>query len=328
MLYVVYPILLFGAVFIIIAAAIYRRYWHLVPHYRMPYVSVLRDYYHIVVSNYTRSYFFWIIRPLALFLLALAIAHTRDVDEQSRIQVDGSDIMLLFDVSGSMQLFDDMHDRRSRFDVAKKEILSFIEQRSCDPIGLILFGATAVSRCPVTLDKKILQTIVADISLGDIAHNSTLLGVALSMGVNRLRTSKAKSKIIIMLTDGAPSEGDIPLEPVIELAKKHGIKVYTIGVGGSEGGYVVVPMHGLVRCETPLNSEILGAIAEQTGGAFFRAEKPADIKRVYETIDALEKTAYEVPLYTTYYDFGIPLIMVVIILLALEVSIICWRRII
>ena len=133
------------------------------------------------------------------------------------------------------------------------------------------------------------------LQLGDIDAQSTVLGYGLSMAVNRLRHSKATSKIIIVLTDGVPTENDIPLNPVITLAQKYGIKIYTIGVGSVQGGYAHSPFQGIIRYGTPLDEALLQTIAQKTGGAFFLAEKPQDVQRVYAMIDQLEKTSYDAP---------------------------------
>ena len=318
--------ILFVGLIIVALVALYRWRWYKPVRYVMPYVAMAHNLgYAAHRSSFYKILVFWA-RLLALILLVFATAQLQQVDENSKIEVQGSDIMLVLDASGSMQLFDDQKDPRSRFDVAKQEVLHFIARRSSDPIGLIIFGATAVSRCPVTLGKHLLQNIVAELTLGDINHSSTVIGVALAMAVNRLRHSKATSKIVILLTDGTPTPDDIPIDPVVQLAKKYGIKIYTIGVGGAEGGYAHMPLYGLVRCETPLNTDLLHAIAKETGGAFFHAEKPDDIRRVYDTIDALEKTSIDVPHYARVHDLFMPLLILVLFLLAVEIIISSWRR--
>lgn len=325
MIQIVHMWLLWGGFALLALAIIYRWYSYKPVRYVMPYAALIERLGKTAQRAMSYTKLIFLARVCALILILLATAQVRHIDEQSKIEVQGSDIMLVLDASGSMQLFDDLKDPRSRFEVAKKEVLNFINRRPSDPIGLVIFGATAVSRCPVTLDKRLLHDLVSELALGDINHGSTVLGVALAMAVSRLRHSTATSKIVILLTDGAPTDDDVPVEPAIELAKKYGVKVYTIGVGGADGGYAHMPLYGLMRCETPLNIKLLNTIAQETGGAFFHAEKPDDIRRVYEIIDSLEKTSYDVPLYSRYNDLFVPLLVVALLLLAFEIILRWWR---
>jgi len=320
LLHVMQPWVLFVGTVIIGLAALYRWYWYKAPCYVMPYVAWINARTKNV-SPFSYTVLLFIARFCALLLLLCATAQIRNVDEQSKITIDGSDIMLVLDVSGSMQLFDDLKDQRSRFSVAQQEIMRFIMQRQADQIGLIVFGGAAISRCPLTLDKKLLHEIVSTLQLGDIDAQSTVLGYGLSMAVNRLRHSKALSKIIIVLTDGVPTENDISLDPVISLAQKYGIKIYTIGVGSVQGGYAHSPFQGIIRYGTPLDEVLLQTIAQKTGGAFFLAEKPHDVQRVYAMIDQLEKTSYDAPMYSRYYDLFMLLIAGALLLLSVEIII-------
>ena len=326
MMQIVHPWVVVVGTILVLACAVYRWFWYAPVRYVTPYTKLVAS-----VDHHTSLFFFSLkrilygMRLLALMLLVLATAQLRMIDERSKVEVQGSDIMLVMDVSGSMQLFDDVQDQRSRFDVAKQEVLNFIDGRFSDSLGFIIFGGTAVSRCPSTLDKRLLHEIVSELQLGDINPESTVIAVALSMAVNRLRTSPAASRIIIILTDGAPSENDIPIEPVIELAKKYGIKIYTIGVGGEQGGYGPGFFGRLQLYQSPLNKELLTMIARETGGAFFHAEKPGDIRRVYQTIDALEKTPYETPIYARYHDLFMALILAALALVGSEIILRWWK---
>jgi Ca-activated chloride channel family protein len=264
------------------------------------------------------------LRCLALASLVLATARPRQADDSSRVEVEGSDIILALDVSGSMQLFDDLGDRRSRFEVAQREALTFVQDRKHDPIGLVIFGATAISRCPVTLDKQLLHEIITNVALGEVNPEGTALAVGLGMAVNRLRTSKSTSKIIILLTDGEPSSHDIDPEPILNLAKKYGIKIYTIGVGSDQGGYGVVPIHGVVQFKTPINAKLLQKIADQTGGQFFRAENPEEVRQVYKAIDKLEKTSYDTPLYARYHELFLVFLYSALCFIGLELLLRWW----
>lgn len=262
--------------------------------------------------------FFLCLRVCVLALLALVVARPQLVDVDSPLPVEGIDIILVLDVSGSMQYFDDLQDRRMRLDVAKQEAINFIERRENDPIGLVIFAKNAVSRCPLTLDKKMLKEIVSDLQLGVIDPNGTVLCTGIAMAANRLKSSKAKSKIMIVLTDGSPSTPDVDCNDAIAVAKKLGIKIYTVGIGNDEGGYMAHPYFGIQRVEFSLNKELLNTLATQTGGRFFEAKKPQDMKTIYQIIDSLEKTEYETTLYINYYDIFKPFLVAVIILLLLE----------
>ncbi|HBY05992.1 MAG: von Willebrand factor type A [candidate division TM6 bacterium GW2011_GWE2_42_60] len=316
-----YPLVFIFGSLLLIGTWFFLRYWRRHIRYVYPFVSFIKARGVLRVQTFSIDRLAKTLRWLALFLLLGVVARPQWCDESSRVKNNGRDIVLALDVSGSMQLFDDLNDRRIRFDVAKAEVARFIDRRTDDQIGLVLFGAAAFSRCPLTYDKRLLQNLVQSLQLGLVNPNGTVLSVALAMAVNRLRASPAKSKIIIMLTDGAPTPQDIEPGPVIELAKKGGIKVYTIGVGGSAGGYSEVPFHGVVQCDTPRNDSLLKEIAEQTGGRFFKAERPDDVAHVYGEIDALEKTEYTVPLYTRYRELAPFLLLLVLSLLAGEIAI-------
>lgn len=264
----------------------------------------------------------FLLRLSLLAVLGLLIARPQWINSNSKVHVEGVDIMVVLDASGSMQCFDDVQDQRPRFEVAKKEAIRFIEKRQNDPIGLVLFGKDAISRCPLTLDKNILKEIVDNLKLGDINPDGTVLSIGLSMAVKRLKDSKAKSKIIVLLTDGEPTPGlDIEPQIAVDLAKKLGIKIYTIGIGGEHGGLWKDPLFGIRQMGFRLNSQLLQAIAQQTGGQFFLATKPDDMKRIYDTIDTLETTEYEAPIFTSVLDLIIPFALGAFVLLLLELFI-------
>lgn len=285
-------------------------------------------------SHYTVSqvhyYIPLLLRFLSLLTLGILIGRPQLVNVNSKVHVEGLDIMLVLDASGSMQCFDDLQDRRPRFDVAKAEAIRFIEKRENDQIGLVIFGRDAISRCPLTLDKHILTTIIQDLKLGDINADGTVLSMAISMAVNRLKDSKAKSKVLIVLTDGEPTPGlDIEPQMAVNLAKKLGIKIYTIGVGSEQGGFWHDPLFGVRSMGFKINKKLLQAIAEQTGGKFFLAQNPEDIAQVYDTINTLETTEYETSIFTNYFDLVLPFIALALVLLLLEllVSTFVWFRV-
>lgn len=238
---------------------------------------------------------------LLLLLLLFFIAKPQLVDERSLLPVQGIDIVLVLDVSGSMQFVDDKDDQRSRFDVAKDEAIRFVQKRDHDAIGLVIFGNDALTRSPITQDKKALEKSIEELRLGFIDADGTVLAMGMTAALNRLRYSKAKSKIMIVLTDGEPSDHDQKPEIPLEIAKQMGIKIYTIGIGSDRPQRIMHPLYGFVMIPT-VNKALLERIAQETGGHYFQAKNPKDMRQIYDTIDTLEKDEHEVPIFTRYYE--------------------------
>jgi Ca-activated chloride channel family protein len=260
-------------------------------------------------TNLLATYCAQILRIGGLCALACLLGRPQLVDKTSKVRVEGIDIMLVLDASGSMQCFDSLTDQKPRFEIAKQEAISFIKQRENDMIGLVLFGKDAISRSPLTLDKNILVDIIQELQLGDVDADATVLSTALTMAINRLKHSKAKSKIIIALTDGDPTKGlDIEPEIPIDLAKKLSIKIYTIGIGNQQGAFVKDPFLGIAQVMIHLNAQLLKDIAQKTGGRFFLAQQPQDLNRIYSIINALEKTERETDIFMHYFDLVIPFV--------------------
>ena len=259
-----------------------------------------------------------ITRFLILSMLVLLIGKPQLVDMTSKVTIKGINIMIVLDVSGSMQFQDYADDERSRFQVAQEEAIRFIKARTNDAIGLVLFGRDALSRCPLTTDKKMLTSIVQDTKIGIVNPEGTVLSRGIVTAANRLKHSKAKSNVMILLTDGEPSPEDINPSIAIEIAKQLGIKIYTIGIGSDEERVIRHPLYGLAVLPK-INSKLLETIAQETGGQFFLARDAKDMRTIYDTIDKLEKTEYEAPLYNKYYDIFMPFVWVLLGLLMLEI---------
>jgi len=198
--------------------------------------------------------------------------------------------------------------------VAKSEAIRFIEKRHADAIGLVLFGKDTVSRCPITFDKQMLQNVVDELKIGVIDADGTMLITGIVTAANRLKHSESKSKVMIVLTDGEPSEGDMDPSIGIDVAKKLGIKIYTVGIGSEQDQVFMHPLYGIVT-KHKVNKDLLTKIAHQTGGHYFLARNAGDMRRIYDTIDGLEKTKHEVPMFSLYYDLMIPFVAVIMILL-------------
>lgn len=253
-------------------------------------------------STHSYAAILYFLRLMICCVLALLIGKPQLVDSRSNTIVDGIDIVVTLDVSGSMDSRDYGDDDRSRFDIAKQEAIRFINKRPNDAIGLVLFGNAALARCPVTMDKKVLVSLLEKLELGEIDHQGTLLARGLITAINRLKSSEAKSKIIILLTDGEPSPGDIDPAVAIEIAKKFDIKIYTIGIGSLEDEEMFHPFYGRIVQRPKINEALLKEIARQTDGNYFLAQNEKDMRAIYDTIDQLETTKHDAPLYSRYFD--------------------------
>lgn len=328
LLHFAYPHLIYIFVPLLLVFALYRLKFHKAPIYQYPLAKMLASQDHVKRSHHNTVFFF--LRLATLLGLIGLIMRPQWVDERSKVMVDGIDIILAIDVSGSMNFFDDPNDRRPRLTVAKEEAIRFVEKRIDDPIGLVIFGKEAISRCPLTLDKHILKEAIAGLELGIIDPDGTWLGTGLATAVNRLRSSKAKSKIIVLLTDGEPTAEKIDPELATDMAKKFGIKVYTVGIGNEQGGYGIHPFFGgVVSAGSRLNVALLQKIAHDTGGKFFRAKNPKDMRTIYDTIDRLEKTEHQTNIFHRYYEAFLTFIWIVLLLFGFELllRLFIWRGI-
>lgn len=325
--HVAYPMHMLYAAGILLIAICLRYFWCRPSCYVYPLTGFLKQNGGAASSFYLRFFFF--IRLISLLLMMLLIAKPEYVDSKSKITVEGVDIVLDLDVSESMKCFDDVHDRRSRWEVAKSEALRFVDKRENDAVGLVIFGRYAIARCPLTHDKRVLKSIIENLEIGmpsyDMAHG-TMLAQSIITSARRLQKSKAKSKVIVLLTDGTPTPGDLPIQDAIDIAKKMNIKIYTIGVGGDQGGYIQDPVFGIQAIGVPLNKQLLQNIALETGGKFFEAKKPKDLKLIYDKIDQLEKVSYETEVYNKYHDYFLPFLWwtIALILCELSMATFCW----
>jgi Ca-activated chloride channel homolog len=236
---------------------------------------------------------------LALALLILALARPQQGTSNSTIHASGVDIMLLLDVSGSMQSLDFRLEGlpASRLDVVKSVVRKFIAARPNDRIGLTIFAGLPYLVSPVTLDHAWLLGNLDRVQIGDI-EDGTAIGSALASGLNRLRNQSAKSRIIILMTDGQNNAGQITPITAAEAAKALGIKVYTIGIGvRGEAPIPVTDAIGrrrIIMEKVDVDEETLNRISAATGARFYRATDTASLNRIYEEIDKLEKTAFTV----------------------------------
>ncbi len=298
--------------------------------YKYPLTNLISNYLvqnKVGIRNYARPILF-ILRLITCLLLVFLLARPQLIDYYSKIKVDGIDIILALDVSGSMQLYDSEHEKRSRFEIAKAEALKFIDQRENDAMGLVVFGKYAVSRCPLTLDKKILEKIIAELQLGFINPNGTVLAQALVTAANRLQHSKAKSKVIILLTDGKPTPEDIQPGLALKLLQELKIKVYTIAIGDLRGAYIDT-FFGRQAVPVELDLDLLERIARETGGQSFLAKNTRELKQIYQKIDQLEKVEHNSDVFTNSYELAWVFLLIIISLILLELGLrnFIWRSI-
>jgi Ca-activated chloride channel family protein len=258
------------------------------------------------------------ISMFSLGLAIIALARPQKGTESEEILTEGIDIVIALDASGSMKAED--FEPRNRFYVAKTVIGKFIEGLRHDRVGLVVFAAKAYTRCPLTLDYGVLLNVLENTKLGEI-EDGTAIGNALATCLNRLRESKAKSKVVILVTDGVNNRGEIQPIDAAEIAKTFGIKIYTIGVGSSGTARIPVddPVYGrtYVNMQVDIDEKSLEKIAQITGGLYYRATDRPSLERIFQDIGKLEKTKIEVKTYThyneRYHDFLIPSLILVFI---------------
>ena len=258
------------------------------------------------------------LRAAAFALLVVALARPQDVEQNVRTNTEGIDIMLAIDVSGSMLARDFKPDRIT---AAKEVAGSFIADRYGDRIGLVAFAGEAFTQSPLTTDQSTLQTLLARIRSG-LIEDGTAIGNGLATAINRLRESEAKSKVIILLTDGVNNRGEIAPQTAAEIAKAQGIRVYTIGVG-TEGmaPYPAIDMFGnitFVNQKVEIDEKTLTAISDMTGGKYFRATDKAKLKAIYDEINQLEKSKVEVTEHVSYHELYLAWVLAALGLLLAE----------
>ena len=258
------------------------------------------------------------LRAAAFVLLVVALARPQDVERLEHADSEGIDIMLAIDVSGSMLARDFKPDRIT---AAKEVAGSFIADRYGDRIGLVAFAGEAYTQSPLTTDQGTLQTLLSRIRSG-LIEDGTAIGNGLATAINRLRESEAKSKVIILLTDGVNNRGEIAPMTAAEIARMQGIRVYTIGVG-TEGTapYPAIDMFGqmtFVQQQVEIDEKTLTAIAESTGGRYFRATDKEKLRAIYDEINTLEKSKIELSEHVSYHELFLPWLLGALALLALE----------
>jgi Ca-activated chloride channel family protein len=237
-----------------------------------------------------------ILRSLAVAFLIVALARPQSYSSGQNISTEGIDIVMALDISGSM-ISEDL--KPNRVEAAKHVIDKFIDGRPNDRIGLVVFARQAFTQCPLTIDHRVLKNLLAKVEPG-MVPDGTAIGNGIADAVNRLKNGHAKSKVIILLTDGVNNSGEIDPLTAAEIAKTYGVRVYTIGVGTEgEAPYPVQTPFGIRYQMMPVQIDegLLQKIADITGGQYFRATNNQTLSNIYKRIDKLEKSKIEVTSY-------------------------------
>ncbi|MBC9931334.1 vWA domain-containing protein [Chitinophaga qingshengii] len=259
------------------------------------------------------------LRILAYAALVTALARPQTSNTSENIDSEGIDIVMAIDISGSM-LAEDLQP--NRMEAAKKVAMDFVDKRISDRIGLVVFSGESFTQCPITTDHAVLKNQIMQVKSG-MLQDGTAIGMGLATSVDRLRNSHAKSKVIILLTDGVNNTGLIDPLTALEIAKAFKIRVYTIGVGTQGKAPFPMPMADgsvqMVMQDVQIDEPLMKKISKETGGKYFRATNTTDLKNIYSEIDQLEKTKVEITSYKRYAEHFFPLAILALACILLEV---------
>lgn len=280
------------------------------------------------LKSYDKRYYYKTIIPkiLVLFsviLLIIALARPQEGISNRDIKIKGVDIMLALDISGSMQLID---FSPNRLEASKRVAREFVNGREHDRIGLVVFAGESFLQCPLTTDYDVVDELISKMSIVPQSLDGTAIGLAISNCINRLRDTEAKSKVIILLTDGENNAGDIDPMTAASFASDFGIKIYTIGMAGngdmSTGGF-------FSRRIPALNDQLLKKISEETGGKFYRADSQEKLEQVWADISKLEKTEINARDYMNWHEqyYTYVTLAFLLALIAFILKNILWRKV-
>ena len=231
-----------------------------------------------------------------IILIIIGLARPRIIQSLQEKSIEVIDIVLVIDISSSMLATD---FKPNRLEVVKKTAKNFIEKRDGDRLGILVFAGESFIQCPLTVDHDVLLSLMDEISVAQQSFDGTAIGMAIANATNRLRKSTAKSKVMILLSDGSNNAGELDPNTAAGLANQFGIKIYTIGAGTNQD-VSFIPGRGYIRNE--IDEKTLQSIAKQTGGAYFRATNNQALEEIYSTIDELERTEVEIKVYTQYQE--------------------------
>jgi Ca-activated chloride channel family protein len=268
-----------------------------------------------------------VLRSIAFVAFVIALARPQKTNVSESIDSEGIDIVLSMDISGSM-LAEDF--KPNRLEAAKDNAIKFVDARPTDRIGLVIFSGESFTQCPITIDHNVLKEQIAAVKSG-MLQDGTAIGDGLGTAVNRLRDSKGKSKVIILMTDGINNVGKVGPETALEIAKAYHVKVYTIGIGTIGQALMPIPTpFGEKKEMVPvqIDEPLLKKIANETGGQYFRATGNTKLESIYKSIDKLEKTSVQVNAYKHYAElfFWFAFTGVVALILEITLSLTVFRR--
>ena len=263
----------------------------------------------------------FVLRILSLALIVMALARPQSMDVSTRTKTNkGIDIVMAIDISSSM-LAQDL--KPNRLTALKRVAASFVDDRMSDRIGLVIYAGESYTKTPITSDRAIVKNALGEIQFEGLIEDGTAIGMGLATSVNRLKDSRAKSKVIILLTDGVNNSGFIDPKIASELAVEYEIKTYTIGLGSNGTARAPIGLlpngkfqYGMTKVE--IDEELLKTIAEKTGGLYFRATDNKKLEEIYEEINKLEKTEIEEFKYYNYDEKFRPLILLALAFLFIE----------
>lgn len=259
-----------------------------------------------------------VLRMLALVAVVCVLARPQSTNSYHDEKTEGIDIVMAIDISGSMQALD---FKPNRLEAAKDVGIQFISNRPNDNIGLVIFAGESFTQCPLTTDHAALTNLFNDVRMG-MLEDGTAIGMGLATSISRIKDSKAKSKVVILLTDGCNNAGEITPIKAAEIAQTFGVRVYTVGVGSI--GTAPMPVTTAFGTqyqdvEVKIDEELMRQISDMTGGKYFRATNKKSLQTIYEEIDQMEKTILEVREYTKKTEEYLPFAIVAMLLLLLEV---------
>ncbi|OKZ17236.1 MAG: aerotolerance regulator BatA [Bacteroides sp. 43_108] len=261
----------------------------------------------------------FILRIILLILVVIILARPQSKNTWSNTDVEGIDMMLAVDVSTSMLAQD---FKPNRVEALKEIAKRFIETRPNDNIGLTVFAGEAYTQCPLTIDHSILmslyETVDCQMAANGTLEDGTAIGDGIMNSLIRLRDSKAKSKVLILLTDGVNNRGNISPMTAAEIAKKNKVRIYTVGIGKNGMAMYPLPTGGTVMMPTEIDEKTMTDIAELTGGKYFRAKKNSELEEIYREIDKMERTKFNVTQYSKRNELYEPFAVAALIVFLLE----------
>jgi len=261
----------------------------------------------------------FLLRITVVGLIITVLARPQSSNKWEQVTTEGIDIVLCMDVSGSMRAMD---FKPNRLEASKNVGIEFVNARQDDRFGLVVFAGESFTQCPLTTDRSVVVNFLKEIDFG-VIEDGTAIGMGLATAVNRIKESKAKSKVIILLTDGVNNRGDVGPVTAAEIAASYGIRVYTVGVGSM--GNAPIPVQDMFgrtvtrNMPVEIDEEVLQRIASTTDGAYFRATNNNKLREIYQEIDQLEKTKLDVKHFSKKKEEYFPILLAAMILLLLEI---------